>query len=96
MKHRDIEYRIHQTTNPKSWMWTVHMDEKRTKTGESSSRGNAIFNAVRAIDKALAALSKTDDDPLNSDAMGWLSGELGRGSITHEIHDGKMIPKPAK
>jgi hypothetical protein len=34
-------------------MWTVHMDEKKTKTGVSFSRESAIFNAMRAIDKAL-------------------------------------------
>jgi hypothetical protein len=32
-------------------------------------------------------------DPLNSTARGWLSGELGRNAISHEIKDGKMIPK---
>jgi hypothetical protein len=35
-------------------------------------------------------------DPLKSDAVGWLSGELSREAVTHEIHDGKMIPRPAK
>jgi hypothetical protein len=34
-------------------------------------------------------------DPLNSTAQGWLSGELGH-SISHEIKDGKLIPKPTK
>ena len=35
-------------------------------------------------------------DPLKSDAVGWLSDELSREAVTHEIHDGKMIPRPAK
>jgi hypothetical protein len=35
-------------------------------------------------------------DPLKSDAIGWLSGELGRDAVTHEIHDGEMIPRAAK
>ena len=35
-------------------------------------------------------------DPFNSRAQGWLSGELGRTSVTHDIKDGKLIPKPAK
>jgi hypothetical protein len=96
MKHRDIEYQIRQTANPTGWKWTVHMDGKRTKTGESSSRVSAIFSAVRAIEKALGAPSKTDNDPLKSDALGWLSGELGQNAVTHEIRQGKMIPKPAK
>jgi hypothetical protein len=35
-------------------------------------------------------------DPLKSDAVGWLSGELGRcEAVTHEIHQGRMMPKPA-
>jgi hypothetical protein len=34
-------------------------------------------------------------DPLNTEALGWLSGELGR-SLSHEVKDGKLIPKPAK
>jgi len=35
-------------------------------------------------------------DPLRSDAVGWLSGEPGRDAVTHEVHDGRMIPKPTK
>jgi hypothetical protein len=35
-------------------------------------------------------------DPLHPSAAGWLDGELGRNGISHEIKDGKMIPKPAK
>jgi hypothetical protein len=35
-------------------------------------------------------------DPLKSDAAGWLSGELGNGAVTHEIHDGQMVPKPVR
>jgi hypothetical protein len=35
-------------------------------------------------------------DPLKSDAVGWLSGELGHNAVTHEIHDGRMCPRPAK
>jgi hypothetical protein len=35
-------------------------------------------------------------DPLTSKALGWLSGELGRGAITHDIKDGKLMPRPAE
>jgi hypothetical protein len=52
MEHRGIEYRIVQTANPTGFRWTTELD-KKTQTGVSSSKGNAIFNAVRAIDKAL-------------------------------------------
>jgi hypothetical protein len=35
-------------------------------------------------------------DPFNSRAQGWLSGELGKSAVSHEIKDGKLIPKPEK
>ena len=42
-------------------------------------------------------------DPTNPNTLGWLAGELGapvtvvRGNaISHEIHDGRMISKPAE
>ena len=54
MEHKGIQYQVVQTANPTGFKWTVHLDENRTKTGVSSSKGNAIFNAVRAIDKALS------------------------------------------
>jgi hypothetical protein len=95
MKHKDIEYRVLQTANPTGWKWTVIMDEKRTKTGESRSRSGAILNAIRTIDKALASSAKPDD-PLRSDAIGWLSGELARAPITHTVREGRMIPKRVK
>jgi hypothetical protein len=34
-------------------------------------------------------------DPLRSNAIGWLSGELGRDAVTHEVQNGQLIPKPA-
>jgi hypothetical protein len=52
MEHKGIEYRVVQTANPTGFRWTAELDTK-TQTGVSSSKGNAIFNAVRAIDKAL-------------------------------------------
>lgn len=34
-------------------------------------------------------------DPFNSNAQGWLSGELGRNAaVTHDVKDGKLVPKP--
>jgi hypothetical protein len=96
MKQREIEYQILQTANPTGWKWTVHMDQRRTKTGESSSRGSAIFSAIRAIDRALGAPPKIDDDPIKSGAVGWFSGELGQNPVTHEVRKGRLIPKPAK
>lgn len=35
-------------------------------------------------------------DPFKSKAAGWLSGELGSGpAVSHEIKNGRLIPKPA-
>jgi hypothetical protein len=58
MDHKGIRYQVVQTANPAGFKWIVHPDENRTKTGVSYSRGNAIFHAVRAIDKAVSASAK--------------------------------------
>jgi hypothetical protein len=55
MEHKGIQYQIVQTANPTGWKWTVQIDDTSTKTGTSFSKGNAIFKAVAAIDKVLAA-----------------------------------------
>lgn len=63
MEHRGIRYQVVQTGSPTGFLWTVYLNEKGTKTGVSFSRENAVFNAERAIDKALGRnpsdLSKT-------------------------------------
>ena len=53
MRYRETEYEVFQTTNPIGWKWTVKLDERRTLTGSSFSRGHAVGLAQRAIDKAL-------------------------------------------
>jgi len=53
MEHKGIRYQVVQTGSPTGFLWTVYLDEKSTKTGVSFSRENAVFNAERAIDKAL-------------------------------------------
>jgi hypothetical protein len=58
MEHKGIEYQVVQTANPTGWKWTVNLDEGRTKTGVSFSRGHAIFYAINAIDRALSELPK--------------------------------------
>jgi hypothetical protein len=35
-------------------------------------------------------------DPFNSKAQGWIAGELGRRAVSHDIKDGKLVPKPEK
>jgi hypothetical protein len=58
MEHKGIQYQVVQTASPTGWKWTVEMDDNRIKTGTSFSRGNAIFQAVSAIDKIKAAEPK--------------------------------------
>jgi hypothetical protein len=58
MEHKGIPYTVVQTASPTGFRWTVEMDAHKSKTGVCSSRGNAIFNAIRAIEKALDTLPK--------------------------------------
>jgi hypothetical protein len=53
MEHKGVPYQVVQTANPTGWRWTVEFDDGRTRTGTSFSRGNAIFTAIRAIEKVL-------------------------------------------
>jgi hypothetical protein len=63
MEHRGIPYQVVQTTaSPTGYRWTVQLDADRIKTGTSSSKGNAIFQAVRAIDKAVGTKTETPID----------------------------------
>ena len=54
MEHKGVEYVIVQTANPTGWKWTVHT----MRTGTSPTREGAVFQAIRTIDKALAARPK--------------------------------------
>jgi hypothetical protein len=58
MEHKGIEYQIIQSAHPSGWRWTVHLDDGHTKTGVSSSRQYAIYDATNAIEKALSAPPK--------------------------------------
>ena len=60
MEHKGIQFQVVQTANPTGFKWTVNLNENKTKTGVSSSKGNAIFQAVSFIDRALHALVKTE------------------------------------
>jgi hypothetical protein len=53
MEHKGIEYQIVQTAHPTGWRWTVYLDDGHSKTGVSSSRQYAIYDATNAIEKAL-------------------------------------------
>jgi deoxyribose-phosphate aldolase len=62
MEHRGIPYQVVQTASPTGYRWTVQLDADHVKTGTSSSKGNAIFQAVRAIDKTIGTKTETPID----------------------------------
>jgi hypothetical protein len=35
-------------------------------------------------------------DPIKSDALGWLSGELGHSATEHVIRNGRLVPKKSR
>jgi hypothetical protein len=53
MEHKGIQYQVVQTANPTGFRWAVQLDENKTKTGVSTSKGNAIFNAVSFIGRVI-------------------------------------------
>jgi deoxyribose-phosphate aldolase len=71
MKHRGIPYQVVQTASPTGYRWTVQLDADHVKAGTSSSKGNAIFEAVRTIDKAIGTKIETPID---------LAGEMDSAS----------------
>jgi hypothetical protein len=58
MEYRGKQYTIVQGIGPNSWKWTVHLDEKTTKSGSTKTRESARTHAIWAIDKALAKKAK--------------------------------------
>jgi hypothetical protein len=58
MEYRSKHYTVVQGIGPHSWKWSVRLDEKTVKSGESKTRASAVINAVWLIDKALAPKKK--------------------------------------
>jgi hypothetical protein len=54
MEYRGKHYTIVQGIGPDSWKWSVYLDEKSIKSGESKTRVSAKTSAVWLIDKALS------------------------------------------
>lgn len=54
IQYKGIEFQVVQTANPTGFKWTVRFDDKRTRTGDSYSRLEAIRDAQRCIDKVKA------------------------------------------
>ena len=58
MEYRSKHYTVVQGNGPHPWKWSVRLDEKTLKSGESKTRASAVINAVWLIDKALAPKKK--------------------------------------
>src|SRR4051794_37441106 len=55
MEYRGKSYTIVQVIEPGSWKWTVQLDDKTVKSGNSPTRAAAIASVHWAIDQSLAA-----------------------------------------
>ena len=53
MKHRDVEYTIVQGLGRQLWKWTVTIKGVALR-GQAATKSEAIADAERAIDRALA------------------------------------------
>ena len=72
-------------------------DEAEKQGVASHAGGNPAEAGVDQGDENLGHEGESyPSDPLRSNAIGWLSGELGRDAVTHEVHNGQSIPKPTQ
>jgi hypothetical protein len=55
MEYRGKHFTIVQGVGPNSFKWTVQLDEKTAKSGESPKRATAKHSVVWLVDKALAS-----------------------------------------
>jgi hypothetical protein len=52
MEYLGKRYLIVQGIEPNSWKWSVNLDGHTTKSGEATSRGDALSRIVLLIDSA--------------------------------------------
>ena len=55
MEYRGKTFTIAQGIEPHSWKWTVHLDEKTVKSGESPSQEAARNSVVWFVDRSLSS-----------------------------------------
>ena len=60
-KHREIEYRVLQGVEPRTWKWEIFLPDG-TKAGQSLSKLQAVRTAERAIEKAIGAKRRLPPD----------------------------------
>ncbi len=53
MKYRDVEYTVVQGLGRQLWKWSVSFNET-TVAGQAATKAEAVREAERAIDRALA------------------------------------------
>lgn len=53
MEYRGKSYTIFQDVEPKTWNWSVILDDHSVKSGETKSRSEALTMVVLAVDRAL-------------------------------------------
>ena len=54
MDHRGIEYTIVQGIGRDTWRWTVSLGNNISKSGQAIGKPEAVVQATRAINRALA------------------------------------------
>ena len=62
MEHKGVRYELLQTVHPSGWKWVAHISHTKQTTGFSSSKDLAVRAAKRAIEKALAAEKKREEN----------------------------------
>jgi hypothetical protein len=76
MKYRDIEYTVVQGIGHQLWKWSVSFDTGLSVRGQAAIKSEAVAEAERAIDRALAP---------NKDAMLVLTEEVLKSGRTPAI-----------
>jgi len=54
LKHRDVEYAVVQGLGRQLWKWAFVLEAKAVLTGQAATKAEAVAEAERAVDKALA------------------------------------------
>jgi hypothetical protein len=54
MKHRGVEYTVVQGIGRHIWKWSVAFDADHSEAGRAATKAEAVADAERAIDRALA------------------------------------------
>jgi hypothetical protein len=54
MRYREIEFSVDQGIGRQLWKWSVSLDANHSVTGQAGTKPEAVAEAERAIDRALA------------------------------------------